>query len=239
MPFVLLVAIGFGLVVDSVAARMRGVDEGLRWVALPLVGLPVLLLPGLAWAESGDLHPVAYPAEWHQVAAQLEAAGAGDDRVAVLPWSTYVRYPWNGDRAALDPAIRFFPGEVITSEDLVLGDDRVVQGENSRARAIGRAVDEGTPLTPVLKTQGVRWVLIEKGVPSSHPVSAPDGKVVHDGGQLTLVDLGEVARLPAWWGAPIVILADVATVAGFLVVALSRRRGKGAGSGSIQRRSTT
>ncbi len=181
MPLVLCVAVGFGLIVDRVGARLRTIDEALSWVVLLFVVTPLLLLPSLAWGLSGHMRPVAYPDEWHQVARQMEAAGAASDRVAVLPWSAYVRYPWNDDRAALDPAIRYFPGKVITSDDLVLGDDTVVRGDSSTARAIGRAVERGTSLGPVLRANGVRWVLVEKGVPTSSPVPDPGGVVVHDG----------------------------------------------------------
>ena len=198
LPLVLCVAVGFGVVVDRLGARLRRIDEALDWVVLPLVAAPVLLLPSLAWGLSGELRPVTYPLEWRQVASQMETAGAEDDRVAVLPWSAYVRFPWNDNRAALDPAIRFFPGEVVTNDDLVLSDATVVRGEDSRARAIGRAVDARAALGPVMRAQGVRWVLVEKGVPGADSVSVPDGRVVHDGAQLTLVDLGNGAKAPRW-----------------------------------------
>lgn len=226
MPFVLVVAIGFGVLLDRLAVRLRGHDEVLGWLLLPLAALPVLLLPGLAWGQTGGLRAVEYPHEWQQVAARLEAAGAEDDRVAVLPWSAYVRYRWNDNRAALDPAIRFFPGEIVTNNDLVLADGRVVRGEDSRGRAIGAAVEAGKPLAPVLRAQGVRWALVEKGVPSSHPVVAPDGVVVHDGHELTLVDVGGAARADRSSDVVLIQLADGVVVAGTLsaIVLLARRK---------------
>jgi hypothetical protein len=226
MPLVLSVAVGFGVVVDRVGARLRKLDDALGWVVLLFVAIPVLLLPSLAWGLSGELRPVSYPAEWRQVATQLEAAGAEDDRIAVLPWSAYVRFRWNDNRAALDPAIRFFPGEVTTNDDLVLDNDTVVRGEDSRARAIGRAVEAGAPLGPVMRAQGVRWLLVEKGVPSADSVSVPEGSVVHDGSELTLVDVGRGAEPRRWWGAPIVLCVDAAVLSGTVLAVIGLRRRK-------------
>jgi hypothetical protein len=230
MPFVLVVAVGFGAAADRATAWLRNRDDALGWVAVLLGGLPLLLLPSLAWGQLGELTPVRYPAEWGQVASRLEAAGAARDRVVVLPWSAYVRYPWNDRRAALDPAIRFFPGEVITSDDLVLSDGRVVRGEDSRARVIGEAVQSGKPLAPVLHAEGVRWVLVEKTVPGAQAVSPPEGRVVHDGPQLTLVDV----RSPSpgtglGSGALLVMAVDLMTGIGtaaalFGRVVINRRR---------------
>jgi hypothetical protein len=224
MPLVLVVALGFGVALDRV--RVRVLDQALGWVVVALVGLPLLLLPGLAWGQLGQLRPVDYPTEWGQVAAQLRAAGAEDERIAVLPWSAYVRYPWNGHRAALDPAIRFFPGEVVTNGDLVLGQGLIVRGEDSRARAIGDAVLAGKPLAPVLRGQGVRWVLVENGVPGTGPVVVPQGRVVHDGSELTLVDVGGEAAVSRSGAAVPVLCVDalVAAVTVGALLSLGRRK---------------
>jgi hypothetical protein len=226
LPLVLAVALGFGVALDRLADRLRSVDPALGWVVVALAGLPLLLLPSQVWGQSGGLRAVAFPAEWHDVAAELRSAGAEDERLVVLPWSAYVRYRWNDDRAALDPAIRFFPAEVVTSDDLVLTEGRVVRGEGRRARAIGDAVREGQPLAPVLRVQGVRWALVEKGVPSESPVAVPEGEVVHDGPGLTLVDVGgraSVRRPGATW-VVISVDAALAVVTAGAVVASGRRK---------------
>src|SRR5690606_9985482 len=112
MLFALPVALGVGLALAGV--RRWLVAQGLpaRFLLGCLTLAPVVLLPSLAWGIGGDLEPVRYPAEWSTVRSILDKQP--DRRTVVLPWSAYQRQPWNDGRAALDPAIRFFPGQVLT-----------------------------------------------------------------------------------------------------------------------------
>ena len=102
----------------------------------------------------------------------------------------YRRFDWAHDRAVLDPAPRFFPGQVLVDDLLPLGDGREVGGEAADAAAVRAAMADGT-LERTLRDLGVRWVLVEHGTPGEPGWPTGAGEVVHDGPELTLVDLGE------------------------------------------------
>lgn len=193
-PFALLVACGWAYVVEVAGSRLRAGGSG--WVApTTLLGtlVPVLAVPTLAWGLSGTLAPGSFPDEWRAVAEVMDNEGADAGRTAVLPWSTYRRFTWNHGHAVLDPAPRFFPGDVVTSDDLVIDGDTVVPGDNGLAAAIGTVLArEGDP-TARLRDLGVGWVLVERRVPGSAQAPAVTGTVLHEGPELTLVRLGEVA----------------------------------------------
>jgi len=217
MPFVLVGCVGFALLLDALGRRLVQLDLP-RAAATVGVGLvPVVLLPSLAWGLSGRYDPAAYPSEWYAVRALLSDQPADERRTAVLPWSAYQRLPWNDDRAALDPALRFFPGDVVVSEDLVLGDGNTVFGEDRAAVRIGHAVAAGVELGPVLADEGVRYLLVEKSAPSDAEVAMPPGKVLHDGPELLLLDLGGHGR-PARAGHRSLIVAADALALGVVLI---------------------
>ena len=162
--------------------------EGLRAVALLLVLAPVLSLPSLAWGLGGEWRPVDYPAEWHTVRDRLPPGPT-----VVLPWrGGYRGYAWNDRRAVLDPAPRFFPGEVLIDDRLVVG-SRTLDSEDRLLRAVRGALDSSEPAAG-LRRLGVRSVLVEKG--NGGPGAVLDGSTtLHDGDGLQLLDLG--ATTPA------------------------------------------
>ncbi|MGO4256222.1 hypothetical protein [Marmoricola sp. RAF53] len=205
----LVVAVGFGLLIDLLVRTLQQRDLGARWFGLAVALMPVFLLPSLAWGLAGKYAPVAYPGEWDRVADVLGAQPADQRRTVVLPFSTYQRFAWNDNRAALDPAIRYFAGQVVTNDTLVLGSGRVVTGDSEAAARIARAVAAGRPLGPVLAGAGVRYVLVEKTAPSAFPVRVPPGTTLYDGRELSLVDLGNPARLDRSDHPGLVIAADV------------------------------
>lgn len=210
MPFVLVVALGFALLVEGTGRRLRRRPELPSTSVLVALALaPVVLLPSLVWGLSGRFVPADYPDEWCTVRTLLDHQPAGDRRTAVLPWSAYQRLPWNDRRAALDPAIRFFPGQVVVSEDLALSDKVTVRGEDRAAALIGRAVAEGRPLGPVLAAAGVRYLLVERTAPSAVEIALPAGTVLHDGRELLLVDLGHHGRASRSPHRALIVAADV------------------------------
>jgi hypothetical protein len=183
-PAVLVLLPGIAAAVEWVVARVRPGREAMWSVAGLLVIAPVLLLPSLAWGSLGDLEPAAYPSDWQSVADRLE-----DDpgRTIVLPWAgSYRGFDWNEDRAVLDPAPRFLPGEVLI-DDRVLVEGIVIPSEDPLVADIAAAL-AGDEAEVALRELGVRWVVVEKGMPSG-PV--PGGATTYDGEQLTLIDLGE------------------------------------------------
>jgi hypothetical protein len=218
-PYVLVASCGFGVLV----ARLR--RGALRAVC---IALPVLALPTLVWGLGGVLRPVQYPQEWQAAADRLEAAGASNGRTAVLPWSAYRRFTWANEHAVLDPAFRFFPGQVLTSDDLKMGEGRTVAGEDPDDRRISEALGRGE-LSTVLRELDVRWVLVEKHTPGAGSVQVPPGKVIHDGSQLRVVDLGGPSRVVASPYAAWYYVVDGVVVAAFFAAVLrdlARRRSR-------------
>jgi hypothetical protein len=226
MPFVLVVCVGFAVLIDGLARRLRQRDLPAGAVTVALALVPVVLLPSLAWGLSGRFATVEYPDEWRTVRRVLEHQPAADRRIAVLPWSAYQRLPWNDRRAALDPALRFFPGEVVASEDLAISADLTVRGEDRAAAAIGRALAGHRPLGPALGAAGVRYLLVERTAPSAVTVALPSGTVLHDGPELLLLDLGGHGRTSRAPHRTLILAADGITVLGALVatVLLIRRK---------------
>jgi len=159
-------------------------------VAGLLVVAPVLLLPSLAWG-AGDLERSSYPSDWETVA---ELVGAEPDPVTVvLPWAgSYRRFDWAADRAVLDPAPRYLPGEVLV-DDRTYVDGSEIASEDPRVSAVQAALDAGSPEATggALRALGVRWVLVEdqRVVDDDLPGGA-GAEVAHSGPDLVLVDLG-------------------------------------------------
>jgi len=181
-PLGVVLALGAAGAVTAVRERVRPGREALWSVVGLVVAAPVLLLPALAWGGAGELERSSYPAEWAEVADLL-----GDDpgRVVVLPWAgSYRGYDWNHRRAVLDPAPRYFPGEVLV-DDRVLLDAGSVPAEDPRVEEVRRALAADDPAA-ALRAIDVRWVLVERGMAE---VAPPAGLVVHEGDELTLIDV--------------------------------------------------
>jgi hypothetical protein len=204
-PLALLVAMGLGRLVAALLDHRDDLHSR-TWGAAVAV-LPLLALPGLAWGFWGDLRPASYPNEWEQVRATMEAEGTAEGRTLVLPFSIYRRYEWNDDRAVLDPAPRFFPGQLITDDALGVRSGTVA-GESRIARTLGRAA--GTPAqAEAFREEGIGWVLVEKGVPGYDATEVPPGRVLHDGPHLLLVEVGEPAEPERTAGAAVVAPVSV------------------------------
>lgn len=161
-PWVLLLAVATAVVVDRSVERRAPVLPILLAVAWPLA-----TLPSLAWGHAGAWGSVDYPQDVRAVAQQLADS---DDPVAVFPWSTYRRYTWNADRVVLDPWNRLLPQPVLSDDRLPLRQG-TVGGEDPAAARVTRSLDEGGDTVAVLRSLGVRWVLVQRDQP------APDGTV--------------------------------------------------------------
>lgn len=223
-PLALLLAVGLAAAVSELHRRAVRGREGLLVAAGTLVVLPLLLLPSAAWGLTGDLRPVSFPDEWQAVEGGLDAAGPGGS-VVVLPWEgSYRRFGWNDDRAALDPAPRLLPGEVLVDDRIVL-DDQVLPGEDPRLADVTDALDSTDPAA-ALSALGVRWVLVEKPLPTAYDV--PAGAVVLDRPGLKLVDLGEPsgagARDAGEWRRWLILGGDLVVLAILMGVSVAHRR---------------
>jgi hypothetical protein len=218
---------GLAQVADAVARAAP--THGRFWVAA-LALTPLAALPALGWGLLGTLQPVAYPSEWDRVRGVLAERDPG--RTVVLPFAIYRRFDWNDDRALLDPAPRYFPGQLVTDDALEVTGGTVA-GESRASRRIADAADDAATLPRVLREEQVRWVLLEKRTPGAQDVPPLEGRVLHDGAELRLVDLGnptEVRRSSHAW---LIVAVDVGVGVGVLALAtlavgrLIRRRGWG------------
>lgn len=211
-PAVLVAALGFGLVVEAASRRALA--------AAAFLLLPIALLPSLAWGLHGFLEPTHYPSSWF--AARDVMRRDGPAPTVVLPWrGSYRGFAWTGGHAVLDPAPRFFPGDVLTDDRTYLS-DRVITSEDPYLARIGEAVRSAAPAES-LRALGVRWVIVESG-PRIASTSLPQGRLAFSAPGLTLVDLGTPAAdsrsTPAAWP---VIAADISAVLTFFAVFLRNR----------------
>ena len=231
-PLALLVAAGVAALVGR--ARSRGASgapvPGLTALLTTAVLLPVAVLPGLAWGELGRLRPAQYPSEWDQVAGIMSTEVRPEDRVVVLPFEIYRRFGWNHERAVLDPAPRYFPGDVITNDLLRLGGGRVVAGEDPVARRLSGPLHTGVGVRAALARADVGWVLLEKGTPGAAGAPVVEGSVLHDGPFLRLTRVGPhggAPPAPGWRGAVLAVdgILAVGLLGVFGLMVVRRLRG--------------
>lgn len=226
-PAGLLWAVGLSAFVERSAKTPRPSPR--TTAAVGILVLPLVTMPGLVWGQLGRLAPVSYPAEWSVVARVLDTAGGDRDRVVVLPFEIYHRFGWNDDRAVLDPAPRYFPGDVIVNDVLRVDRDVAIVGEDPIAAAVAAGLERGS-IEEVLDAHGVRWVVVHKNVPGSDDVLAPRGSAVHEGRDLILIDRGLPAEDEgARPQSAVVYTADalaVALLTGSLVIGALRWRAR-------------
>jgi hypothetical protein len=201
-PWTLLVAVAAPLGLHRLLARV-GDATARGALAIGLVLLPLAVMPDLAWGGLGRMQSVAYPDDWAQVRTALEGPAAARGDVAVLPWSAFRAFGWNGGRTSLDPAPRYLPRTTVVDDTLLVarpdGSLLRVSGEDPRSAEIGAALDAGLPLADVLPGLGVSYVVVELTTPGLPVGSALDGlSPVVRGSTVELWTVpGDVAAQPA------------------------------------------
>jgi hypothetical protein len=186
-PWGLALSVGAaGLVTGLTRMADRG-EPALRALGVMVCVAPLALLPSLAWGQLGDLEPVSYPAEWEQVRetwTRVDHAGA----LVVLPWEgSYRRFAWNDRRAQLDPAPRYFPGDVLIDDRVLLG-EATLPSEDLRMRRVAQALASTDPVEGLTRL-GVSHVLVEKQNAGAETHWERPVTVLHDGPGLRLVAL--------------------------------------------------
>lgn len=163
-PWVLLVALGLAALAASVTTRPTRDRQAL--LALVAV-LPVAVLPALAWGVAGRIAPVDYPADFAHLRSVLSSDPA-PGAVAVVPFSAYRRFPWNGGRVVLDPLPAWLDRPVVVGSDLpvrVGSRTVVVAGEDRFAARVRAVLTSGSLSAPqALGALGVRWVVADAAV---------------------------------------------------------------------------
>lgn len=197
-PALLVVLPGTAGAVTWLRAQVAPGREALWGVVGLALLAPPLLLPSLAWGDLGRLETVRYPVVWQETREVMGYLDPSGDAVSVvLPWrGSYRGFAWNDARAGLDPAPRYFRGDVLV-DDRLLVDDRVLPAEDPRVRALDAVLGDDVDLGPAeqataLRGLGVRFVLVEH-LPGLPAPTEPAGEIVVDTGDLTLVDLGPAA----------------------------------------------
>jgi hypothetical protein len=153
----------------------RTAAAGLVLAVLALLA-PVLLLPGLAWGAAGRLQPAWYPAAWLAAARTLDVSPAHGS-VLLLPWASYRTPSWNHGEAVLDPWTRLLSRTLIWNDGTQVGDVALAP-DDSRARALARAIAAVGPLTATLRAAGVRFVLDDPDGPQPQLGPRLPGSVV-------------------------------------------------------------
>ncbi len=211
-PLALLQAVGLGAAVAAAVrwARASSAHARAGASALGVLGIlaPLALLPGLAWGAWGRLDAVHYPAGWGRVRA-IAAADPVDGAVLVLPWSSYRTFAWNRDRPLLDPAPRMFDRRVVRNDAVRVG-SLTIATEDPVARSLGPTVTSRHPLTPALRTAGVRYVLVEhpRGVgENTFHRRLTGSRLVFDGAHLRLYRVPQPAgfqeKTPPGWAVTV------------------------------------
>ncbi len=218
----------FGRLVPDLASR--------RTLMAAVVLVQVALLPDLAWGAGGRLDAVSYPHAWSRVRAEVAAEPAGGD-LLVLPWGAFRSYAWNGRRTVLDPAPRFFPRESVVDDRLVVG-RTVLAAEDPRSAVVGRALARRDLSVDMLRSLGIRFVLVQSDQPGRVPDLSGTIPVVRAKGLVLLRVSGPVGASPGLVGGPagraIVVVADLLAAGlalgalGALVLDAIRRRRPGA-----------
>ncbi|MGJ9423326.1 hypothetical protein [Aeromicrobium sp. CF3.5] len=201
-----------------------------RFVAGLLVFLPIASLPDLALGVSGRLDPVQYPASWSQMREEIASNDVAGD-LLVLPFAPYRAPEFNGGRAVLDPAGRFFDRTTVVNDDLVVS-GLTIRGEDPRVDDLFGALSSGRVQPELLRQRGIGLVLVDTS--AAQAIGALDTvarlQLVATHGDLVLFAAGDAeadspgagergAVVAAW------ILASAALLAalGSHVVAMSRR----------------
>lgn len=230
------------LLVLLVAAASADLGDRLadRRVGLPvlacLVAWPLATLPSLAAGHVDRWGSVGYPDAVTSTAAAVDQA-PGEGSLLVLPWMTYRSYPWNDARVVLDPWNRLVARDVVSNDALPVG-GRVVAGEDPRAERVGRLLAEGSAPDAVaagLRELGVRYVLVDASQPTPEGTMVElDGALVHEAGDLRLVDVGVATNLPAR-DFPVGLVVSGAGALGVLLGLLRGRRDGSLARGATRR----
>lgn len=219
-PFALLLAVGFGALAGMISseAAQRAGTALVAVVGVVAVAIPIALLPSIALGLDGELDDARYPVDWWEARQVLEDRDATG--ILVLPFVAERGYSWNDDRWSVDPARQFFPGNVVTEDQRVVGGVSV-PGTDPRAAAIRDAL-KGNPrdFLQVLADNGIDTVVIEhqvdgRGAPRGTEFERPP---IYRGPQLTVYSLSDEATVAdVDLDAPPSILVIVADVLAALV----------------------
>jgi hypothetical protein len=159
-----LVVLAVGTV-ETLARAGPGGDSARRNLAPALAYILVgaaLAPAGVSQARAlpGIVSPVVYPRDWYATAAAIRRVVPRGDPVVVLPWHLYQPLRATGGRLAADPARVFFPGRLITPNNLEIpGRSTEITSRYDRIGLVGSGT-RGCRLASVIRRLGIHWVLV-------------------------------------------------------------------------------
>ncbi len=173
--FVLLLVLAYALLgahgvdaVVAVAGRGRAWQRRLALAAIILVFLaPLAYSFTLFWGFNGYVKATSYPEDWYTVRRILKE-DAGDYGILVLPWESYMPYPWvpNRDSSVRTPARNFFEGNLIYPKQVIRRGGIYAQSfapEQPYIKSLLAQSPTFRDLGARLRPLAVKYVVLEKG----------------------------------------------------------------------------
>ncbi|HEX7536203.1 MAG TPA: hypothetical protein VF391_04280 [Dermatophilaceae bacterium] len=164
----LSVALLCGLAASQAIAALARWGRSRSWLpsaagVVALVSMGLLSAPDLAARLNSELRPVAFPGEWAQVVAAVDAPQPGGSpaqgSVLILPWQPFRQTPWAGSRPFQDPLPLALGPDVVSARDLLVshgGRDLWVGGEDPPQAAQWR---RGQVDNAGLRRLGISWLV--------------------------------------------------------------------------------
>lgn len=195
-------------------------------LAIATVLIPMAWLPDAAFGVGGALHASSYPAEYSAARQAVEQAReqGSDGSLLLLPFSPYRAPKWNAGRPVLDPLSRYFAPNPVASDVLRI-DGRPIEGESKTVQRVHAALESAQPAEQ-LKQLGIRFVVADLTPDTALPHIA--GAVVHQGAQLTVIDMGSqgLSAMGPTTGQRALIYLGWAGFVTLLIVATTLWRGR-------------
>lgn len=89
-------------------------------IILFLSAIIIMQAPLLLFGLNGQVKPVNYPADWHEINEYIIEQDNCQSNILFLPWHMYMRFNWIGN-IVVNPAIRFFDCPVIQGTNMEWG----------------------------------------------------------------------------------------------------------------------
>ena len=172
-------------------------------VVAALVCVPLLAGAGEFRGLSGLLHTSEYPKSWYEAATYLQANNRDDGAVLFLPWHLYMPFPFTHNQTIANPAPVFFPGRVISGDNVQLGATytQTTNPVSEYIDAILRAPHATPNIANLLAPIGVKYIILSKILDYrtyDFLQNARDIRLITDSNDLTLFEnMRYVGRLYA------------------------------------------
>lgn len=161
--------------------------------ALAIVSLGFLLVigynPVIFWGIHGQVETSQIPASWNTTARLTKGASG---KTLVLPWHQYLSFPFTGKRIIANPGKAFFPGDVITGDNVEIAN--VYTTANShRSKYLTWLASHGQETRrfgSLLAPLGVQYVVIYKTFVTGNTSwinHQKDLKVVYEGKSIEIL----------------------------------------------------